>query len=181
VLIRRSEEQLEAERAGDDGAEDDDDERGRAAEGEADLVGGVHPEVAQARAEVQQVGPDQGEGDELPPPARQPRGAGRKDGGELLVRDLRGHAGVEHPNRERQEDKHRRAADAMQDRDPAGGRQAVRRQVGDMDVAIDRLPLQRLFFEGGDHVDREFRARAGQPVDIIATQQTLPRPLPEKP
>src|SRR5436190_1740679 len=34
-------------------------------------------------------------------------------------------------------------------------RQPVRGEVGDVDVAIDRLPLQRLFFEGGDHVDRE--------------------------
>ena len=68
--MRRSEEQLEAERESDDGAQNDDHERRGAAEGEADLVGGVHPEMAQAGAEVQQIGPDQGECDQFPDPIR---------------------------------------------------------------------------------------------------------------
>ena len=49
-----------------------------------------------------------------------------------------------------------------------------------MDVAIDRLSLQGLFFERGGHVDLD-RTRFVQPIESIAMQQTVPRPAARPP
>jgi len=91
--------------------------------------------------EVLHVGPDQAEHDELEEPARQSRGAGAEDARELSVAHLGGHAGIEHPDRERQQDEQQRAADAVQDRHPARRREPVVRQLRDVDVPIDRSLL----------------------------------------
>ncbi len=85
----------------------------------------VHPEVAHAGDEVVQVGPDQRQHHELEEPAGHEAEAAHEGAVKVLVRDLGREAGVEHPDDERQQQEHQHAADAVQDRDQAGRRQAV--------------------------------------------------------
>uniref|UniRef100_A0A0R3QGY4 Chromosomal replication initiator protein n=1 Tax=Brugia timori TaxID=42155 RepID=A0A0R3QGY4_9BILA len=105
------------------------------------LVAHVHPEVAHAGDEVVQVGPDQREHHELEKPARNETKAAVEGGLELGERIVGRERGVEHPDDERQQQEHQRAADAVQDRHDAGGRQAVGREIGEgVDVAEFATP-----------------------------------------
>ena len=110
----------------------------------------------------------------------QPEGARREDADEFLVSPLRREAGVEHPDHERQQQEHAEPADPVQDRRPSGDRKTIGNELGDVDVAIDGLSLQRLFFERSDHVDLDWTWVPSSPSSLLQRNRLyrarLPRP-----
>ena len=95
----------------------------------ADLVGGIHIEMAHARNQVVQVAPDQGQHHELDKPARHKAQPSREGGCETFVGNFGRQRCIEHPDDERHQQKHHGTADAVQDGNPACRREPVGRQI----------------------------------------------------
>ncbi|MNT84051.1 hypothetical protein D3C72_2240150 [compost metagenome] len=89
----------------------------------------IHPDVAQASAEVVKIGPDQRQHHQLDEPASKNADARVEGGGKPGVRVFRRNRGIEQPDHEWQQQKHDQTTGAVQDRQLGSRGQAIGREV----------------------------------------------------